>query len=1747
MKTWMKKLLSLLCALTMLCSIVPMPAALAADDLSYTASFSSGAVPTGTIYTFSSGCKFGTYKAGSEVTVTFPGAEGEAATTLTFSSGLKMQSGTGISFTAPGDGTLTLYCNSGSKGYTMNAEPTVDGVAGAAEVLTVAQDSNNNYTASFKTAEGTAYKITKNKSESQVVYITWVPDAPPTLAATLTKAITAAKKEAAAWADKVNTDAANVSKLDKWVLQADLDAYNTAIGFAETALTAAGENVDDPSLETAKTALDAATASFVAAQKPGSAEPVAGELTYTLTATQKSFQPMGDKDLIPKGPVFLSPYFTANWDDGGSNEGLQYRDPKASIGACALEVGKASGKNGLEFTVESTATVVITFCSTDAENVSVIGLMDTQSKDLVAYASFTGPAADVSDTAGTGTKTVLKCGNGKTGTAGTGTSAHTVTYENLSAGTYRICSPAMPPVAEATPSRENYANRGVRLREVTVTEASALPKADLTSVAPKDVKIETYPAKSSLRLAVGATMNLTMVLEGAGAGETYGDRSGSVWTSSSAAVATVKAPEHKKIDGAPAASVTAVAPGKTTISVTIGGVTHAVEVEVYEVTKVDVTCSHGFNKHEVDIRGESVTATMQAAVTPTTAKEQGVTWSITDSDGKDAADKGISIADDGQVTVLPTVTKGTYTVTAKSKEANSTVEGTATLVVRKPEIKSFGFSDNATSKTIKMGQTLDLTVLTEWYKTTDGEYYIMPAEGADAVTWQAGDDAVIAVDSGENTTDGKAVVTPKKVGKTTVTATSVRDNTKTAELELTVEKGDVTLAIQARNDEVTAAGNTIELLVSGMPEGLEPTVTIARKGATGTTTGEAKVEKKDSTADGKAWNYQATLPPNTHATEDLVYTVTASFAGNENWSAAADVTVDLAVRNSGAKIIRITAYPNGGNGVTITSGQKLDMTVQAEMRETNPDGSLGQVVEGTDGALTYAWAKVDGDADGTANENNYKKIGALVADSGTYTCTISATNISGVHEAVANITVRVNKKTTDAPAGIELETLGRVLSKLDQALADHPDGSAAKLQYSLDNERTWTDITVGGDGTYAIPEQENPSAVNGLDIRFAETDETEASAAAHTTLTRATPPALEGADQKIVITNYNELFQDLYQISTDDGANWSDVAVTKVGTTGEITGLTNGTKYSVQVRYGGHVLGSLEHRDATPKANKAALAAAIEAATTDYNTEIRVSEDGRDVMPNIWWVTAPERDALHTAIGSAQDVYDQVDATQAEVDAATAAMAQAQKTYDEAKELGRYVDKELLKQAIDEASDEHDSQDTKVSDDGADVPPEEQWVDPSEKQDLTDAIEKAQEVYDDPDATEDEVKQAIDDINKAVEDFIAGKEPGKLVATYAITAAATEHGTVRFTVDGVAATRAAAGKTVSVVTAPEDGYRVDTITAQAADGSAVSVTDKTFTMPAQDVSVAVTFKEGINTDALKESIQKGEEKEKDVQTSEKDGADIPKDKTWVTPEDKKKLDDELQKAKDLLEEIEKDPDKYTQEDVNKAKDELDKAIDAFQPKPGTQEKTSSGGGGRRPSGTVGTQDDKKEDEHKKHYVDLDDHWGEDDAYFVSDRDIFNGTDETHFSPDMPMNRAMMATVLHRMEGKPEAVGTVTFQDVKLDTWYTDAIVWGANAETVVLKGYSAEAFGPEDPITREQLATMIYRYADLKGLVQGKAPALRYDDSDQVGDWAYEAVAWMTQQGLLIGRNGNVVDPLANATRAEVATVLARFVRWMEK
>ena len=154
----------------------------------------------------------------------------------------------------------------------------------------------------------------------------------------------------------------------------------------------------------------------------------------------------------------------------------------------------------------------------------------------------------------------------------------------------------------------------------------------------------------------------------------------------------------------------------------------------------------------------------------------------------------------------------------------------------------------------------------------------------------------------------------------------------------------------------------------------------------------------------------------------------------------------------------------------------------------------------------------------------------------------------------------------------------------------------------------------------------------------------------------------------------------------------------------------------------------------------------------------------------------------------------------------------------------------------------------------------------------------------------------------------------------------------------------------------------------------------------------------------------------------------------------------------------------------------------------------------------------------------------------------NGVGNDRFAPNDSTNRAMIVTMLWRMEGSPAAEGTVSFKDVPGGQWYTGAVNW-AEANKIVT-GYSADAFGPMDSVTREQLAAILYRYAQYKDLdvsVGEDTNILSYDDAFSVSSWAMSAMQWAVGSGILNGRTESTLVPGGNATRAEVATMLMRY------
>ncbi len=169
-------------------------------------------------------------------------------------------------------------------------------------------------------------------------------------------------------------------------------------------------------------------------------------------------------------------------------------------------------------------------------------------------------------------------------------------------------------------------------------------------------------------------------------------------------------------------------------------------------------------------------------------------------------------------------------------------------------------------------------------------------------------------------------------------------------------------------------------------------------------------------------------------------------------------------------------------------------------------------------------------------------------------------------------------------------------------------------------------------------------------------------------------------------------------------------------------------------------------------------------------------------------------------------------------------------------------------------------------------------------------------------------------------------------------------------------------------------------------------------------------------------------------------------------------------------------------------------------------------------------------------------WFYDAVAYVYNKGMMEGTTDTTFAPTMNLTRSMIAQVLYNLEERPEAPGAAGFTDVAAGAWYADAVNWAAARG--IVKGYDTGAFGPEDSVTREQLAAILYRYAQAKGYdtTQGGMAVREFSDSASISDWAQEAMAWAVNAQVLSGKGNGVLDPQGTATRAEVAQMLMNFV-----
>ncbi len=221
-------------------------------------------------------------------------------------------------------------------------------------------------------------------------------------------------------------------------------------------------------------------------------------------------------------------------------------------------------------------------------------------------------------------------------------------------------------------------------------------------------------------------------------------------------------------------------------------------------------------------------------------------------------------------------------------------------------------------------------------------------------------------------------------------------------------------------------------------------------------------------------------------------------------------------------------------------------------------------------------------------------------------------------------------------------------------------------------------------------------------------------------------------------------------------------------------------------------------------------------------------------------------------------------------------------------------------------------------------------------------------------------------------------------------------------------------------------------------------------------------------------------------------------------------------------------------------------------KPGNSTSTKPGNTSNNTSGKVededeGTSSEEKVPEKQEAWVNpfkdvKESDWFYNTVEYVNKNGIVNGMTEDTFAPSTQLTRAMLVTILYRVEGSPRISSDSKFSDVKDSDWYGAPIIWAAENE--IVNGISDTEFAPNNAITREQIAAIMYRYAMAKGydVTQGGMAVREFEDYEKISSWAGEAMQWAVNTKLINGKTATTVNPQDNATRAEAATIIMRFI-----
>jgi hypothetical protein len=167
-------------------------------------------------------------------------------------------------------------------------------------------------------------------------------------------------------------------------------------------------------------------------------------------------------------------------------------------------------------------------------------------------------------------------------------------------------------------------------------------------------------------------------------------------------------------------------------------------------------------------------------------------------------------------------------------------------------------------------------------------------------------------------------------------------------------------------------------------------------------------------------------------------------------------------------------------------------------------------------------------------------------------------------------------------------------------------------------------------------------------------------------------------------------------------------------------------------------------------------------------------------------------------------------------------------------------------------------------------------------------------------------------------------------------------------------------------------------------------------------------------------------------------------------------------------------------------------------------------------------------------------WFHDGIHFCLENGIMKGYEDMTFRETLPTTRAELVTMLWNTQGKPDQGKDLSFTDTPSDAWYYDAVRWGV--DTKIVNGYEDNTFRPNNPVSRQELAKLLYGFAKANGFdVSDSASIDGFNDRSEVGPWAVPYLEWAVGAGLIQGRDGNMLAPTDNASRAEVATIMMRF------